>query len=287
MKLKNRYSGEVLELMGELSPVERSMWRLRKAVLDFDRFIDANNYYCSFLTITLTDENVKKGHRWISGFMDLVRHTLESAGVDVKYIAVLEIQEKRYSRYGVLAPHWHVVIGCSKFGALPDSMKNKKTGHVIRVRDGEVITFDWLHKNIKQKLGRYFVCDAYSNHIYGYLSKYISKGSDLEEYKRRAVEAGKRVRIFSASRIPIQYRMTDGQALEYAALLLSHPEFSDLYWRREDSRIVARAKSVQERFIGSSLLSSKVTYPKVHVIPGDWVVTDELSFEAKGGDENV
>lgn len=282
MKLKNRFSGQELVLAGMLSPGERSLWRLRKRIKDFDNFVQQNRLVVSFLTVTQSDKSVSDGYRWITGVMSAMQKQFKRAGEKFVYVAVLEIQPKRYREKGVLAAHWHVAIGCSLANAFPHAMRGED-GRIKKVRNGSLITWDWLYKNIKQKFGMYFVCDCWSSRVYDYLGKYIAKGGELDEFRKKI---GRRVRVFSGSRVPVQYQMSDGQVLEHAASLILHPELADLYWRREDSRIVARAKCVQERFIGPLQLSSKVSYPRVRTIPGDWLVIDgPWNSEEIGGGE--
>lgn len=281
MKLQNRFNGEEFISAGSLSSGERSLWRLRKRIKDFDHFVQLNNLVVSFLTVTQSDKSVSDGYRWITDVMSAMQKQFKRAGHKFSYVAVLEIQPKRYREKGVLAAHWHVAIGCSLVNALPHA--SREDGRIKKVRNGSLITWDWLYKNIKQKFGMYFVCDCWSSRVYDYLGKYIAKGGELDEFRKKI---GRRVRVFSGSRVPVQYQMSEGQAVEHAKLLQSFPEFGDLYWRREDSRIVARAKNISERFIGGFQLSSKVTYPRVHTIMGDWLVLDaEWSSEKIGGGE--
>lgn len=279
MKLKNRFSGQELTLVGILSPGERSLWRLRKRIKDFDHFVQHHSLMVWFLTITQSDKSVSDGYRWITDVMSAMQKLFKRAGLIFAYVAVLEIQPKRYREKGVLAPHWHIAIAVSLAGALPHA--SRENGRIKKERDGSLITWGWLYKNIKQKFGMYFVCDAYSSHVYDYLGKYIAKGGELDEFRRKI---GKRVRVFSGSRIPVQFQMSRGQALEHGELLKAFPDYGELYCRREDSKIVFRAKRVEERFIGMLELKPKITYPKIHAIKGDWLVVDgELTYRKIGG----
>jgi hypothetical protein len=69
--------------------------------------------------------------------------------------------------------------------------------------------------------------------------------------------------------------MTDGQRVEHNALVESQPEFGELYCRREDARIVFRAKEVKKIPLVRDTFVIKVRYPKVRTISGDWLPTDE------------
>ena len=279
VKLINRFNGQEVILTETFTPGERSLWRLRKRIRDFDTFARHNDMAISFLTITQSDKSIGEGYRWVTDVMHSMSMQFKRAGIRSAYVAVLEIQPKRYREKGVLAPHWHIAIASSEAHALPHA--SRENGRIKKVRDGSLITWAWLYKNIKQKFGMYFVCDCYSNHVYDYLGKYIAKGGELEDFKKKL---GRPVRVFSGSRIPVQYQMSEGQSLEHGQLLQAFPDYADLYWRREDSRIVARAKSIQEsKFL--TTIFRKITYPKVCTIAGDWVVQESEWVNPNGGDE--
>lgn len=270
MLLKNRFTGQEFRPSGIFSPGERSLWRLKKRIRDFDQCVQRLGLAVSFLTVTQSDKSLGEGYRWVTGLMHAMGKQFKRAGYEFYYVAVLEIQPKRYRERGVMAPHWHIAIATSCVHGLPHGERNRETGKIKKVRGGEVVSWDWLLKNIKQKFGMYFVCDCYSSHVYDYLGKYIAKGGELEDFKRKL---GKRVRVFSASRFPVQFQMSDGQAVEYANLVQSVPEFDELYWRREDSRIVGRAKEViEEKFL--DIVLRKVRYPRVSTIKADWIVQE-------------
>jgi len=259
----------------DMSPGERTAWLLRKTIKAYDRCVDANRMSVSFLTITQSDRSVAGGYRWITDVMRKMRQVLKRAGINFLYVAVLEIQPKRYRQYGLLAPHWHIVIATSQQGALPHG-KRLENGHIQKVRDGSVITWSWLYANVKQKFGMYFICDAYSSRVYNYLGKYIAKGGDLDEF-REAV--GKRIKVFSHSRIPVEYQMSDGQAGEFYALISDVPEFDELFKRREGSRIVFRAKEIIEHQWDSGFVYRVIKYPLIHSIKSDWAVAQLVPVE--------
>jgi hypothetical protein len=186
-------------------------------------------------------------------------------------VLALEIQPKRYLKYGVLAPHWHVAIACSMAGAFPHAESWKDEGgrrHIRKIRDGKIVTWSWLHQNAMQKFGMYFICDAWSKQVYGYLSKYLPKPDLLDDFKKRV---GKKVHVFSSSHFPIENKMGFQQWQEYQSMVRAEPEIADLYWRREGSRIVGRAKHVVEREWGSGWVQRRVAYDKVLSIPGIWL----------------
>lgn len=270
MKLKNRFTGQEVELPGIMSPGERSLWRLKKRIRDFDQCVMQEDLQVSFLTITQSDKSLGDGYRWITNVMQAMGKQFKRLGFKFYYVAVLEIQPKRYLERGVMAPHWHIAIAVSVSEGLPHGERvEDKNGkkRIKKIRNGKVITWAWLLANIKQKFGIYFCCDAYSKHVYDYLGKYIAKGGELEDFKRKL---GKRVRVFSASRMPVEFQMSVGQRWDYVRLVEKLPEAAELYWRREDSRIVGRAKEVIEKPF-KDIIFRKVSYPKVHTIKADWL----------------
>ncbi len=270
VKLKNRFTGETL-ILDVMTREERSLWRLRKRLKDFQNLVYDRGFTVSFLTITQSDVSVDSGYRWITNVMKAMRAQAKRFGSELFYVAVLEIQPKRYRERGVLAPHWHIAIACSMPELLPHA-ERQPDGRIRKVRNGKLITWDWLLSNIKQKFGMYFCCDAYSSNIYNYLAKYLAKGKELEDFR---LKLGRRVRLFSSSRIPVRYQMTVGQSLEHHKLVEDEPEFAELYCRREDARIVFRAKEVKKINLVNDLFVTKVRYPKVRTIHGDWLPTDE------------
>lgn len=279
MKLKNRFTGQEATISGVMSDAERSLWRLKKRIRDFDQCVQREGLEVSFLTVTQSDKSIGDGYRWITKVMQAMGKQFKRSGYAFYYVAVLEIQPKRYREKGVLAPHWHIAIAVSVDGGLPHATRGD--GRIKKLRNGSVITWDWLFQNIKQKFGMYFVCDCYSSHVYDYLGKYIAKGGELDDFKRKI---GRKVRVFSASRMPVEYQMSDGQSGEYKNLIEAYPGLDELYWRREDSRIVARAKEVIEgKFI--NMVIRKVKYPKVLTIKPDWLVQDfDWNIKPIGGD---
>jgi len=279
VKLLNRFTGQECEILGTMSAGERSLWRLKKRIRDFDVCVQREGLSVSFLTVTQSDKSIGEGYRWISKLMDAMRQSFKRSGSKFYYVAVLEIQPKRYRERGVLAPHWHIAIAKMDPNGLPHASRTAE-GRIKKLRNGNVVTWDWLFENVKQKFGMYFVCDCYSSMVYNYLGKYIAKGVELEDFRKKL---GRRVRVFSASRMPIEYQMSFFQYAERVCLLDAHPEFVELYWRREDSRIVARCKSVEDRSfktLGGVVEIFKTTYPKVHTIKADWLIVDgEWSFK--------
>ena len=267
MILKNRWTNEVIELNDVMTSEEQTVWLFRKRIRDFDRLVPGLGLFVSFLTITQSDVSVDSGYRWVTSVLGSMRKQFRRRGLSFFYVAALEIQPKRYRRYGVLASHWHIVIAHSLAGALPHG-RRLENGHVEKVRDGSVVTWDWLFRNVKQKFGIYFCCDSWSRSVEDYLGKYLAKDELLKEFKAKL---GRRVRVFASSRFPVEFQMNGLQELEFKELLDDHPDLAALFWRREKSCIVGRGKEVLDRWACEGSLLPVVRYPRVRVIRGDWI----------------
>lgn len=266
----------------ELQPAERSLWLMGKTVRDFDAVVAMRDLSVSFFTQTQSDATIGDGTRNISPLIKLMRQEVVRAGAEFWHVTALEIQPKRYSTYGVLASHWHVVIGCSLPEAFPHAesiiLANGRR-RIKKIRDGKIITWDWLHKNSLEKFGMYFICDAWSNQVYGYLSKYLPKPGLLNDFKMRV---GKKVHVFSSSHFPIEQKMNYVQWREYQELTMAEPDLLDLYWRREGSRIVGRIKRVSEREWGSGWVQRRNHYDRLISIRGEWVPDDRTEEPGEG-----
>jgi len=261
-----------------MSSEEQTVWLFRKRIRDFDRLVSGLGLFVSFLTITQSDVSVDTGYRWVTSVLGSMRKLFRRRGLSFFYVAALEIQPKRYRRYGVLACHWHIVIAHSLANALPHG-RRLENGHVEKVRDGSVVSWDWLFKNVKQKFGIYFCCDSWSRSVEDYLGKYLAKDELLKEFKAKCT---RRVRVFASSRFPVEFQMVGLQELEFKELINDYPDLADLFWRRERSCIVGRGKEVLDQWACDGSLSPVVRYPRVRVIRGDWIaagVTGNFSCE--------
>ena len=286
MLLRNRFNGELRDFGGLMSSEERSLWLFKKRIKDFDRVSNALELEKSFLTITQSDVSLDTGYRWVSGVMNLMQKTFRRRGLDFFYVAALEIQPKRYVKYGVLAPHWHIAIAHSLSDALPHAVRVESNGRqrVKKLRDGSIITWDWLHSNVKQKFGMYFCCDCWSRDVEEYLGKYLAKAELLREFKEKL---GRRVRVFASSRFPVEHQMSWLQKTDYRELLGREPELGSLYWRREGAAIIGRGREIVESVGWDGELLEKVKYPRVAVIRGEWVLPSSGEQTPALDEENV
>lgn len=284
MKFKSRLSGEVKQFgVGFLSAEERTLWKFRKRLRDFERVVVALGLSLSILTVTQSDASVDSGFRWVTDVMRKMRQSFKRCGFPLFYIAVLEVQPKRFYSSGVLAAHWHIVIAYSVVGSLPHT-KMAESGRFEKVRDGSVITWGWFDKNVKQKIGVYFCCDVWGRvGVESYLEKYLLKPCLLKEYREKV---GRRVRVFASSVIPVEFQMSWFQKIEYASLVEGQPELGNLRWRREGSSIVGRAVEVVTSIDCYEEPREKIRYPVVCKIAGEWLLPPESDWAAPSSEGN-
>lgn len=255
-----------------MTPEQRSLWRYLKRCEDFDRYIRRLGLVYSFLTLTQSDLSVETGAGSITGVMNEMGKVFRKLGLPFGYISTLEIQPKRYASFGVFGSHWHIAVAYPEPGSLPHTAYDKNGARYhkyVKVRDGSIVTFDWLEGHWRKKIGQYFCCDGFSWSIKDYLGKYIGKQDPLlKELKKRL---GCRVRVFSSSRFPLEDQLNWFHKGEFEKEIAAHPDLAGLYWRRENSSIVGRGKEVQTYtdFDGKEHL--RVRYPRVRVIHGEWV----------------
>jgi hypothetical protein len=273
MKIQNRFTGELKNLPW-MSPEERTLWLMKKSIRAFDKIIVRGKMSISFLTVTQSNKSVAEGYKWITSLMSSMQKEYHRRGQKMVYVAVQEIQPKRYQRYGVLASHWHIAIGSSVPGGLPHG-KRLENGHIQKLRNGRVITWNWLYKNAGQKFGMYFCCDCWSKNVYDYLTKYLAKGVLMRDFKTKV---GRKIRSFSSSKLDLEDYMSWCQKIELKNLLDREPDCSDLYMRRAGSKINLCARSVVEAYWLDGYSRVKVTYPVIFTIRGEWfAVGDNIS----------
>lgn len=138
----------------------------------------------SFLTCTLPSASKEEFNflvlRWseiVRKFIQTLGRLLEKRNIQSLIVAVTEIQEKRFKKYGLVAPHLHLVF---------PGRNSRYESWAIGIKE---ITALW-QRILKNELGRELDCKAATNiqkvkvSVKRYLSKYMSKGGEiLEEIK--------------------------------------------------------------------------------------------------------
>jgi len=149
-------------------------YKFRRSCLALDRvaleFPDLQLY---FLTLTLSDKNLSVCNKNLNRFIDFLRKSFNRSKLPFYYVWVVELQKKRYLKYGKLARHWHFVILAGP-ASLPDvEFRQNKVPHYKVLKEGSIIKNSELIK--RWGYGQVFCKYAWSRDVYGYLGKYLEK----------------------------------------------------------------------------------------------------------------
>jgi len=169
MKLLNRRTGQVFYTDGTIS--DYKFKRVCRALERLYNVIKGLQLY--FVTLTLSDKNLEVCNKNLDKFMNLLRMRFHRSKLPFWYVWVVELQWKRYLKYGKLARHWHFVI-LAPVGSLPDvEFRQYQVPHYKVIRDGSIIKNSDLIK--RWGYGQVFCKSAWSKNVYGYLGKYLEK----------------------------------------------------------------------------------------------------------------
>lgn len=138
----------------------------------------------SFLTCTIPTASEEKFNLLVSRWAEIVRKFIQALGrklelkqVQALIVAITEIQKLRFIKYGVVAPHLHIVF---------PGRNSRNEPWAIGIKE---ITALW-QRILENELGHEIDCKAATNiqkvkvSVKRYLSKYMSKGGEiLEEIK--------------------------------------------------------------------------------------------------------
>jgi hypothetical protein len=239
LTIKNSITNEIIPI--QLDAASKSQYRFRRACIGLDRIKNLFGLTLYFVTLTVRDENVDAMNRDLNKFLNWLRSRFKRKHFDIYYVWVVELQKKRYRKYGIKALHWHFAIVCAD-GALPHS--EKRGGRMHLVEDGNVITV----KDIIKYWGKgdiVFSLRAWSRGVYGYLSKYFAKDySQLGDYKPEWAN----LRRFGSSQL--RHYAFPKWAYEWVDQELSaNPELRDLYIRKVGSKVGFYAKDEKKKFV--------------------------------------
>ncbi|MBA7550299.1 hypothetical protein ES705_42810 [subsurface metagenome] len=193
VSLKNKWTGQVFEFLTD--PGSRSLFLFKAVCRGLDRMAQVLGWRVYFLTLTLRDDESLSVNRELNRFLSFLRMRFKRAGVRLIYAWVVELQKKRYLKYGVMCLHWHFVI-VAPAGSLPDvRFLPDARRHYQVITDGSLITAVELFK----RWGRGQVLCGYAwSGVQKYLGKYFTKDYEsLADYK---VEWSK-LRRFGASQL--------------------------------------------------------------------------------------
>ena len=149
-------------------------YKFRKVCNGLDRiWADNKDLQLFFLTLTLSDKNLEVCNKNLNKFIDFLRRRFNRSKLPFFYVWVVELQKKRYYKYGKLARHWHFAI-LAPVGSLPDvEYRKNQVPHYKIIRDGSLVKNKDLF--IRWGYGQVFCKSAWSKNIYNYLGKYLQK----------------------------------------------------------------------------------------------------------------
>jgi hypothetical protein len=176
---------------------DRVLYGFHKKCIAIDRIREVKQgLQLFFLTLTLNRLNEHRLSGDLGKFLDFANRRFRRADAYFKYVWVLEYQKKRYLKTGVLVPHWHIAI-LTLQGALPDVQFNAdRFPHYKVLKEGSIIRQSELFKF--WGYGQVFCEKAFSNNLYGYLSKYFEKETLSSAATARASRKGS-LRQFGSS----------------------------------------------------------------------------------------
>jgi hypothetical protein len=223
-----------------------------------------------FLTLTLSDENLSTVNRDLNKFVTFLRTRFKRAGVQFWYTWVVELQKRRYKKSGKAALHWHFAIVCP-VGSLPDvCFRQKIKPHYLLKQDGAVVSQADLFARWGK--GQVFCMKAYSNKVYGYLSKYFTKEYEkLEGYNL----TWSSLRRWGSSQLTY-YRFPEWGFDEVMKAAESEPSILDMWIKKEGARINVYC---QEKFAWSDG-SEHTRFVRVRSFRSPW----ERAFDPPSSD---
>ena len=86
-------------------------YKFRRSCLALERLyneIKGMQFY--FLTLTLSDKDLEVCNKNLHKFINLLQMRFRRSKLPFWYVWVVELQWKRYLKYGKLARHWHFII---------------------------------------------------------------------------------------------------------------------------------------------------------------------------------
>ena len=169
MYIMNRITGVAFNVDSNISD-----YKFKRVCKGLERVYNENKgLQLYFLTLTLSDKDLKVCNKNLDRFIKFISMRFKRLGLPFYYAWVVEVQKKRYLKYGKLARHWHFVI-LAPVGSLPDvEFRQYQVPHYKIIRDGSIVKNKDLF--IRWGYGQVFCKSAWSKNIYGYLGKYLEK----------------------------------------------------------------------------------------------------------------
>jgi hypothetical protein len=161
-----------------ISLKEQKKYGFKKVCRALDRIRQGTELSMYFLTLSLSGDNLDKLNKDLKKFIDFMSKRFHRKSQVFFYAWVVEVQKKRFWKYGQIARHWHFIILCSYpsggGGALPDvEFRQDKKPHYKILEDGICISQKELYQG--WGYGQILCQKAWSNDIEKYLRKYLDK----------------------------------------------------------------------------------------------------------------
>jgi hypothetical protein len=170
----NIETGKIIRFPGVVDHNTRRLSLFKGRMLALTRYAQANKLSVYFLTLTVRDPKTMD-ELPLKKFLDFLRVRFSRRGLPFKYVWVPEIQQKRFLKTGVLAPHWPIAIACP-VGSLPDvKFEEKAAHHYHLVSDGLVVNQADLFKIWGN--GQ-VMCQPSRGPVMKYMAKYMGKTLD-------------------------------------------------------------------------------------------------------------
>jgi hypothetical protein len=152
-----------------------------KKMVNYVRY-NIPKYYVLHLSLTLRMASSEIDFNHFHRVIQFIDTRLKRAGSDFKYIAVKEIQQERFEKYGEEAVHYHVLCVYSKPYVFPHAEEIAKSWNLGNVK----ITAPKIRIKFKR--------------IVSYIGKYIGKGYEYETLNSK--------KSFTASQIRQIYKLS-------------------------------------------------------------------------------
>jgi len=173
--IRNTSTGETLYF--STGHGHRRLYKFRKLCQALDKIGQSTELQIYMLTVTVQSPSPETERKELSRLMNTLQRKCNRAGFIMYSVWVKETQEKRYTKTGVKAPHWHIAIAVPR-GTFPDIEYLKEARRHLHVKsEGSVVTSRYLFETWGN--GMTFSQKATTG-IYAYLGKYMAK--ELENY---------------------------------------------------------------------------------------------------------
>jgi hypothetical protein len=172
-------SGKIADFGGDESELNQDQLnrkqrraKLKARVGGLVRFAEANGCIVYFDTLTMKKADTSPCR--LNKYLNFFRARFKAAGLPFKYVWVVELQEKRYGKYGEKVPHWHLAIAAPS-GTLPnvEFIEEAPPGQKFHmISDGRVIKWNEVHEAWGHGVE---LCQIARGSTWSYMAKYFDE----------------------------------------------------------------------------------------------------------------